>query len=47
MMDLYLVPFWILGQTINEPRLLMQKVIDLPVRDAKNAWENGLREKLR
>jgi phosphoribosylformylglycinamidine synthase len=42
----YQVPFWIIGDTIKEPQLQMQQGINLPVSRAKEAWENGLREKL-
>lgn len=37
---------FILGQTTNKPRLEMQGCIDLPIAEAKIAWENGLREKI-
>jgi phosphoribosylformylglycinamidine synthase len=36
----------VLGKTTVEPRLRMNAVIDLPVAIAKQAWQNGLREKL-
>jgi len=36
----------VLGETMAEPRLQMNGVIDLPISEAKSAWENGLREKL-
>jgi phosphoribosylformylglycinamidine synthase len=35
-----------LGETTTTSRLQMNGVIDLPVSDAKSAWENGLRERL-
>jgi phosphoribosylformylglycinamidine synthase len=35
-----------LGKTIAEPRLYMQNCIDVEIKEAKKAWENGLREKL-
>ncbi|HLB42059.1 MAG TPA: phosphoribosylformylglycinamidine synthase subunit PurL [Gammaproteobacteria bacterium] len=41
------IPLLILGETIAEPRLQMEGVIDLALSDAKIAWENGLREKLK
>ncbi|WP_114834095.1 phosphoribosylformylglycinamidine synthase subunit PurL [Aquicella lusitana] len=40
------VPLMVLGETIAEPRLVMNEVIDLPLSAAKVAWEQGLREKL-
>ena len=40
------LPFWIIGTTLSEPRLSIQKLIDLPISVAKRAWENGLKEKL-
>ncbi len=42
----YALPVITLGETMTEPRLQMNGVIDLPVSEAKRAWENGLREKL-
>ncbi|MBA3660113.1 MAG: phosphoribosylformylglycinamidine synthase subunit PurL [Gammaproteobacteria bacterium] len=36
----------ILGETNKFPRLQMNGVIDLPIKDAKAAWENGLRMRL-
>ena len=35
-----------IGETMADPRLQMNGVIDLPINDAKIAWENGLRDKL-
>jgi phosphoribosylformylglycinamidine synthase len=40
------VPMMAIGETTVVPRLQMNAVIDLPISDAKMAWENGLREKL-
>lgn len=40
------VPVIQIGETTTSARLQMNKVIDLPVSEAKAAWENGLREKL-
>jgi phosphoribosylformylglycinamidine synthase len=40
------VPLMTIGETSKEPRLRLNGVIDLPVSDAKSAWENGLRERL-
>lgn len=37
---------YFIGETTKEPRLKMNEAIDLPVRDARSAWENGLRERL-
>lgn len=42
----YGVEMWIIGETREEPRLLMNSVIDLPIKNAKDAWENGLRVRL-
>lgn len=42
----YHVPIVMLGHTQVLHRLQMQNCIDLPLADAKKAWENGLREKL-
>jgi phosphoribosylformylglycinamidine synthase len=42
----YSVPLMTLGRTTAHPHLNMLSVIDLPISDAKMAWENGLREKL-
>jgi phosphoribosylformylglycinamidine synthase II len=42
----YRVPLIHLGQTISQPQLQIQNCIDIPVAQAKMAWENGLREKL-
>ena len=38
--------FAVIGETNKSSRLVMNGVIDIPVADACNAWENGLREKL-
>ncbi len=35
-----------IGETMLEPRLQINGVIDIPIHEAKSAWENGLREKL-
>jgi phosphoribosylformylglycinamidine synthase II len=40
------VPLMTIGETSKESRLRLNGVIDLPVSDAKSAWENGLRERL-
>jgi phosphoribosylformylglycinamidine synthase len=40
------VPIFLLGETTCTGRLKMNGVIDLPVNEAKIAWENGLRERL-
>ena len=42
----YQVSMIILGETTTIPRLCMHEVIDLPISEAKDAWENGLRERL-
>lgn len=40
------VPVFELGRTMQTPHLQMQGCVDLTIKEAKNAWENGLREKL-
>lgn len=40
------VPLFVLGETTALPRLQMNAVIDLPIQEAKMAWELGLRERL-
>ncbi len=40
------VPFIHIGETTEALRLQMNNVIDLSIHEAKQAWENGLREKL-
>jgi phosphoribosylformylglycinamidine synthase II len=42
----YQIPLYRIGQTIEQPRLLMQNRIDIAISEAKNAWNNGLRNKL-
>lgn len=42
----YQIPIIVIGETIAEPRLRMNQVIDVAIAEAKNAWENGLRDKL-
>lgn len=37
---------FVIGETNKSSRLVINDVIDLPVADARNAWENGLRDKL-
>src|SRR5579885_1653342 len=39
----YQIPVFEIGETIAEPRLKMQSVIDISVAEARQAWENGLR----
>ncbi len=40
------VPIFMLGETMFEPTLQIDGVINLPIQQAKFAWEQGLREKL-
>jgi len=40
------LPIFILGETTAHPYLQINEVINLPIAQAKTAWENGLREKL-
>lgn len=42
----YQIPVIILGETSKEPKIKIADEIDLLVSDARNAWQNGLREKL-
>ncbi len=42
----YQVPYMIIGHTTEQPVLQMNSVINLPVEEARQAWENGLRERL-
>lgn len=42
----YHVPIFKIGQTSTQSLLRMRNCIDVPIAAAKNAWENGLREKL-
>lgn len=38
----YKVPLYVIGNTTKIPQLKYNDVIDVPIRDAKFAWENGL-----
>ncbi len=40
------VQFWQIGHTTSTPTLCMEGVINLPIHEAKQAWELGLRSKL-
>lgn len=42
----YQVPYMVIGHTIEKPVLQINSVISLSIREAKHAWENGLRERL-
>jgi phosphoribosylformylglycinamidine synthase II len=42
----YQVPVFVVGETTKEPHLKMQDCIDITIDEAKQAWINGLREKL-
>ncbi|KGP63599.1 phosphoribosylformylglycinamidine synthase [Legionella norrlandica] len=42
----YQVPYTVIGHTIEQPVLQINSVINLSVKEAKHAWENGLRERL-
>ncbi|HAT7071785.1 TPA: phosphoribosylformylglycinamidine synthase subunit PurL [Legionella pneumophila] len=42
----YQVPYMAIGHTTEQPVLQMNSVINLPVEEARQAWENGLRERL-
>lgn len=42
----YKIPIFKIGHTMKEPKLRMQNVIDVTILEAKNAWEEGLRDKL-
>ncbi|MFO8947410.1 phosphoribosylformylglycinamidine synthase subunit PurL [Legionella pneumophila serogroup 1] len=41
----YQVPYMVIGHTTEQPVLQMNSVINLPVEEARQAWENGLRER--
>ncbi len=40
------VPLYVIGKTTKQSKIMMNDVIELSINKAKNAWENGLREKL-
>jgi phosphoribosylformylglycinamidine (FGAM) synthase-like enzyme len=40
------VPVFVIGDTTHEPCLQLNGVIDVPISQAKAAWEQGLRDKL-
>ena len=42
----YKVPYLTIGHTIDQPILQINSVIDLQISKAKQAWEQGLRERL-
>ncbi|HHV7596214.1 TPA: phosphoribosylformylglycinamidine synthase subunit PurL [Legionella pneumophila] len=42
----YQVPYMVIGHTTEQPVLQINSVINLPVEEARQAWENGLRERL-
>ncbi|HHT9951612.1 TPA: phosphoribosylformylglycinamidine synthase subunit PurL [Legionella pneumophila] len=42
----YQVPYMVIGHTTEQRVLQMNSVINLPVEEARQAWENGLRERL-
>lgn len=42
----YQVPYMVIGHTTEQPVLQMNSVINLPVEEARQPWENGLRERL-
>ncbi|CZG77544.1 phosphoribosylformylglycinamidine synthase subunit PurL [Legionella pneumophila] len=42
----YQVPYMVIGHTTEQPVLQMNSVINLPVEEARQVWENGLRERL-
>lgn len=42
----YAIPLFVIGKTLSTPRLQMDNVIDVAIADARQAFENGLREKL-
>ncbi|HHY1070222.1 TPA: phosphoribosylformylglycinamidine synthase subunit PurL [Legionella pneumophila] len=42
----YQVPYMVIGHTTEQPVLQMNSVINLAVEEARQAWENGLRERL-
>ncbi|MFA6302867.1 MAG: phosphoribosylformylglycinamidine synthase subunit PurL [Legionella sp.] len=46
LMKSYEVPFFVIGQTTLEPVIKINSHINLPIDQAKHAWEQGLRERL-
>lgn len=40
------VEAWVIGETTEQPQLSIQALIDMPIDTAREAWENGLRERL-
>ncbi len=42
----YHIPYWTIGSTTKQPILQINSVINLPINEAKYAWEHGLRERL-
>ncbi|HHT7620365.1 TPA: phosphoribosylformylglycinamidine synthase subunit PurL [Legionella pneumophila] len=42
----YQVPYMVIGHTTEQPVLQMNSVINLPVEEARQAWGDGLRERL-
>lgn len=46
LLESYKVPYMIIGHTMQQAELHINSVIKLSVQEAKNAWQNGLRERL-
>ncbi|WP_298625950.1 phosphoribosylformylglycinamidine synthase subunit PurL [uncultured Legionella sp.] len=42
----YLIPYFVIGHTIEQSELHINSTINLSIKDAKHAWEHGLRERL-
>ncbi|CEG57097.1 phosphoribosylformylglycinamidine synthase subunit PurL [Legionella fallonii] len=42
----YQISYWTIGYTTKQPILQINSVINLPISEAKYAWEHGLRERL-
>lgn len=40
------IPYFVIGHSIEQPELHINSEINLLIKDAKNAWEHGLRERL-
>lgn len=45
-LNLFQVNYVFIGHTTHTPVLKINTAIDLPIKDAKHAWEHGLRERL-
>lgn len=46
LMQQYQVPYFQIGRTTEKENIILNSLINLPIRQAKQAWEQGLRERL-